>query len=281
LKKIIINKAKQRKRWLVGLTGIIVSIMSVNAFATYGKVPSSHADPKIVNIDEEKYLGVSLDKSIVFNNDKGEEFTLGDMLSKPLILVLSYYRCDGSCPAINKSLNRKLKEVDNWNIGDDYNVLTASFDVHDNPQTLTEFKQHTGFASELPDGWIMATFKNPETIKQLTDSVGYKFFWEPRDRIFLHPSIYIVVAPNGRVTRFLYAASTTAEDLEFSITKALGSELSPSNIINFVVGACYSYNYEDGKYTLNYPIFVALAALVMGIILLSSGSIIMKRRVRT
>jgi len=268
-------------KYLVTISMFVALVTSSNVFAAYGKVPSSHTDPKIVNIDEEQYLGVSLEKSTAFVNEHGEEFILGDMLDKPIIIVLSYYSCDGSCPAINKALKRKIKEVNDWEVGKDYRVLTASFDPKDTTKSLSEFLDHTGMGQELPDGWVMATFKNPDDILKLTSSIGYSYFWEPRDRVFLHPSVYVMVATNARVTRFLYAASTTGEDLEFSITKAIGSELTPSNIINFVVGACYSYNYEEGKYTLNYPIFVALAALVMGIILLSSGSLIMKRRVRT
>ena len=133
----------------------------------------------------------------------------------------------------------------------------------------------------MPNGWALATFRHPEDIQRLTSSVGYKYFWEPRDRVFLHPSVYLVLSPDGRVTRYLYSASVTASDIEISVTKAYGKELSPSNVINFLMGACYSYNYQDGRYTLNYPMFVAVGALGLGISSLVGGSIIMKRRQRS
>jgi protein SCO1/2 len=200
------------------------------------------------------------------------------MLGKPLVLVLSYYDCDGACPTINRNLRATLQDVNDWRLGKDFKVLTLSFDRHDNPQTLAMFLQHVGFENGLPEGWNMAMLKEPDDIRRLTDSIGYRFFWEPRDRLFLHPNVYIMLSPEGRVTRFLYGGSISAEDMEYSITKAFGSELTAANVINFVIGACFSYNYKDGKYTLNYPIFIAFGALGIGIVLLIWGSLIMKRR---
>jgi len=257
-------------------------IFSNDSFAAYGTVPKSNVDPSIVNIDEDKFLGVTVEGNYVVQSANGDEKFLSDYMGKPLLLVFAYFRCDGACSSISKALSLTLKKVNNWVLGEDYRILTVSFDHQDTPQTLSEFLEHMGFSDGLPAGWDMVTMKSQEEVQRLTSSLGYKFFWEPRDRVFLHPSVYIMLSPKGRVTRYLYATSTDATDLEVSITKAFGSEISSSNIINFIVGSCFSYNYEDGKYTLNYPIFVALAALILGVILLSGGGLIMiKRRVRT
>lgn len=264
-----------------GLVALLFAVLAVvpQAYAAYGNVTqNSQVDPTILKIDEEKYLGTKLDRDYLLVNADGTEFALGDMLGKPLILALSYYRCDGACPTLNRNLNRTLEGVGRWKLGQDYRVLTVSFDRHDNPESLGMFKQHAGFKDGLPAGWRMTTFKNPEDIQRLTGSLGYKFFWSPRDAVFLHPSVYIMLSPEGRVTRFLYGANIDSRDMELSITKAFGSEISPANVINFVIGACYSYNYKDGKYTVNIPLFVATGALVFGLSLLGIGILIMKKR---
>lgn len=258
----------------------MVALLSNPSYAAYGKIPKTNVDPAIMRIDEDKFLGVSLQSDYQLLDSRGEEFTLSEMLGKPLLLVLSYYSCDGACPTINRALKRTLESVKAWKLGSDYRVLTVSFDKHDNAETMSKFLRHSGFKDGALDGWKMATLKNSADIERLTGSVGYRYNWDPRDRVFLHPSVYVVLSPEGRVTRYLYAASVAPEDIELSITKAYGNELSPSKFLNFVVGTCYSYNYKEGKYTLNYPIFIALIALAIGIVSLLGGSLIMRRRVR-
>jgi len=265
---------------LVPALAFLLAVFWVEAaLAAYGNVTqSSDVDPSIVKIDERVFLGEKIPADYVLIDQDGSEFNLGDMLGKPLILALSYYTCDGACSALNTNLRLTLDGVDDWKLGQDYRVLTASFDRNDTPAKLQDFMQKTGFTEELPAGWKMATFKDPENIKRLTDSVGYKFFWSPRDAIFLHPNVYIMLSPKGRVMRYLYGASIASDDMELSITKAQGEKQSPANVINFLVGACYSYNYKDGKYAVNIPLFVAAGGLIFGMGTIAVGFSIMKYR---
>lgn len=257
--------------------------MSVSnaAYAAYGNVTqNSDVDPTIVKIKEDDFLGKKISKDYLLIDQDGNEFALGDMYGKPLILALSYYRCDGACSVLNRNLWNTLQEVEQWKIDKDFNVLTISFDRHDTPATLNKFMDYAGFKDGLPDGWKMATMKDPEDILRLTDSMGYKFFWSPRDAIFLHPNVYVMLSPKGRVTRYLYGANITGNDMDISITKSIGEEISPANVINFLIGACYSYNYKDGKYAVNIPMIIAAGALVFGLMLLIGSFLHMKRRMR-
>lgn len=251
------------------------------ALAAYGKTPNSVVDTSVIRINEQKFLGTSLARDYVMVDEQGQEFTLGDMLGKPLVLVLSYYSCDGACPSLNNALKSSLGKMKSWKLGEDYRVLTVSFDQKDTVKNTQMFIHHAGFAKGLPEGWKMAVMKNPAEIQSMASSVGYKYFWEPRDRVFLHSAAFVVISPEGRVTRYLYAASTDANDLAVSITKAYGNQISAANAIEFVVGACYSYNYQEGKYTLNYPIVIALGALGFGGTALASGFVLMRGRVKS
>jgi len=171
-----------------------------------------------------------------------------------------------------------LQEVNRWTLGKDYNVLTVSFDRHDTPATMRTFMEKMGFKDQLPNGWRMATMQSREDIDRLTKSIGFKFFWSASDRRFLHPSLYTLLAPDGKISRYLYAGRVDASDIEIALTKAMKGEISPANIIDFIVAACHSYNYKDGKYKLNIPLFIALGALSMGIIMIIGGYFIMRKR---
>jgi len=261
------------------LPGSAMMLLPVTTQAAYGNVTQdSEFDPKLLKIDEKAMLGAKVAGDYVLQDVNGKTFRLGDMPSKPLLLVLSYFTCDGACSVINKTLETTLRDVKRWKIGKDYNVLTVSFDQHDTPATMRKFMQKMGFKDKLPEGWKMATMRNREDIDRLAKSIGFKFFWSPRDRLFLHPSVYTLLSPEGRITRYLYAGRVGAGDIEIALTKAMGGEISPANIIDFVVAACHSYNYKDGKYKLNIPLFVALGGLIAGIGLLIGSYFTMKHR---
>ena len=253
------------------------------AVAAYGNVTKdSVVDPGVLKIDEKTYLGEKVNYDFVLQDETGADFQLGSLLGKPLVLALSYYTCDGACSVINKNLSETLKGVERWKIGQDYNVLTVSFDQHDTPATLAEFMKKAGFADGLPSGWKMTTMREKENIEKLTGSMGFNFFWSPRDALFLHPNVYIMLSPKGRVTRYLYGGTISATDMELAITKAMGEKIAAANVIDFVVGACYSYNYKDGKYTINIPLFVAAGGLIFGLSLIVGSFSYMKFwRVRT
>ncbi|WP_198507387.1 SCO family protein [Mariprofundus ferrinatatus] len=253
------------------------------ANAAYGNVTKeSLVDPSILKIDEIKFLGEKVDYDFVLQDESGADFKLGSMIGKPLVLAFSYYTCDGACSVINKNLAETLKGVERWKIGQDYNVLTVSFDQNDTPATLVDFMEKSGFSGgQLPSGWKMTTMREKENIEKLTGSMGFKFFWSPRDALFLHPNVYIMLSPKGRVTRYLYGGTITPTDMELAITKAMGEKIAAANVIDFVVGACYSYNYKDGKYTINIPLFVAAGGLIFGLLLIAGSFSYMKfRRVK-
>ncbi len=246
-------------------------------FAAYGNVTKdSIVDPGVLKIDEKAFLGEKINYDFILQDETGADFKLGSLIGKPLILALSYYTCDGACSVINKNLNETLKGVERWKMGQDYNVLTVSFDQHDTPATLVEFMQKAGFSDGVPSGWTMTTMREKEDIVKLTGSMGFKFFWSPRDALFLHPNVYIMLSPKGRVTRYLYGGTISPVDMELAITKAMGEKIAAANVIDFVVGACYSYNYKDGKYTVNIPLFIAAGALIFGLLLIAGSFSYMK-----
>ena len=228
---------------------------------------NSTISPNVVRIDQGKYLGTPLDKSIVLLDEKGNEFTLGDQMGKPLILLFSYYTCDGVCEVLNKFLATRLNELEKSRPDRDYRALTISFDKNDDVNSLKHFgHMKVGVPEELKDRWKLSVLKNPEDIKRLTDSVGVRYFWSYRDRVFVHPNAFIFVTPKGRVARYLLGAEFTVEDLNFALIDADWEKISRAGrVIDILAGACFSYNYEEGKYTLNVPLVVGLASLLTGI----------------
>ena len=87
----------------------------------------------------------------------------------------------------------------------------------------------------------------------------------------------------GRVTRYLYTAGIRPKDLELAILDATQDKTGKSNIRdlgNLLFLACYSYNYKDGKYAVNYPLFIGAGSFLFGIALIAVSTIAMYRKKR-
>ncbi len=237
-----------------------------NAAAEYGRTPESHVDLSTLAIDQAKYLGAPLERGLALIDASGDRFTLGDMLGKPLLLLLSYYSCDGVCPTMNRKLAEAIAQVKRFRSGQDFRVLTASFDRNDRPEAIRHFESMAGIEDPAGQGWRLALFADSADIKRLTEAVGFRYFWSARDRVFMHPNVLIVLSPEGRVARYLPAATLTARDIELALIESDWNRIANSTrVLDLVSGVCFSYSYKDGRYVLNAPLFIAAGSLTLGL----------------
>ncbi|MFQ5427746.1 MAG: SCO family protein [Thermodesulfobacteriota bacterium] len=265
------------------MTACLIPVKASGAGA-YGGLVDSEIDPELTKIDEDKYLGVPVATGYSLINEEGKGFVLGDMLKgKPLIILFSYYRCDGICPTVNRDFRTIVSKMKKKRLGEDFQVLSLSFDRDDTLDRLRMFNKKLDFPEWMNKGWTTALFKNQEEIKSLTASVGYRFFWSPRDKLFLHPNVFIFLSPDGRVVRYLYGANIGSQDVELAINEAAFGKTGRSkteDLKDLVLLACYSYNYKEGKYSINYPLFIAIGSLLLGVTSTVIGLIVIRKRVR-
>ena len=255
---------------------LMLSMSAGTAFGQWWHPPVSDIDPRLMYIDQGAVLGNKIDPGTELIDDRGRGFRWEEMLGKPFILVLSYYTCDGSCSVINQDLAALLKDVKAVKAGEDFRVLTVSFDRHDTLQTAAAFRERLALPVKLAGAWTFATFKSEDDLKKQTDRVGFKFFWSPQDKAFLHPGTYLFFSPEGRLIRVLYQQDAGARDVELAILDANLEHIQVTDISNLVLTLCYSYNFKDGKYQLNIPIFVGVGALLFGLLTLFGSMIFYK-----
>jgi len=271
-------RAENYKLIFFMILSILIAIGARSVYAKSGTISESTLDPSIMRIDEDAYLGARLDGELILLDKDGEEFKLKDMSGKPLILVFSYFSCDGACPSINVHLRDALSGITGLIPGKDYNVLTVSFDKKDDLRQLNVFTEMTGIRGSKGDYWKIAVMKNKEDIAAFTKSAGYKFFWSPRDRTFLHTYAYIFLSPDLRIARYIYGSPLDSKDVELAVTEAAYNRNRHSKVIDLLTMACYSYNYKEGKYTLNYPLFVGVGAFILGAIFIFTPIIYFRKR---
>ena len=257
---------------------MIAVMQSAYAINNPGMTEST-IDPSVLAIKEREFLGTPMDTDYTFVDQDGQEFTLSSMMGdKPLILLFSYFTCDGICSTINRHAKSMFEKIER-KVGKDFRVLTVSFDKNDHAHSLHHFVSEVDIPEDMKAGWKFALMKNPEDIKKFTGSVGVRFFWSYRDKVFLHPNAFIFISPEKRVVRYLYGSAFAEKDIELALIDTDWNRISESKkLIDILAGVCFSYNYEEGKYTVNYPLFIGTASLLGGILLVVISFTVTKRR---
>jgi protein SCO1/2 len=226
--------------------------------------------PEEVGIDEK--LGATLPLDLVLKAEDGTPVTLRQLIDKPTILTLNYFRCAGICtPQLNgvvEVLNRTEAVP-----GQDFQVLTVSFDERDEPEVATQ--KRTNYLGEMtrpfpPAAWRFLTGPGATT-RALADAVGFKFKRVNDD--FVHAAAIIFISPQGKVTRYMYGVTYLPADLQLAAQEAARGEAQPT--IKKFLKFCFSYDPVGRKYVLNTTsvgaTVIILAALVFVVTLVRRG----------
>lgn len=265
-------------RWIVPAMAMMLA--ATQAHAEYGRVPVSEIDTALFRVDEQRFLGARPDPGIGLTDETGQPRSLKNYEGRPLILVLSYYQCDGTCTVVNSDLADLLHKASGWRLGEDFTVLTVSFDAKDGIDSLQTFKNSLPLPPGADRGWQFTLSASEADAKRLADSVGFKYFWSPQDRAFLHPGLYVFLSAEGRVVRYLYSTNSRPVDIELALTDAKADQIRPSEVLNYALSLCYSYNFKEGRYKLNIPLFAGMGSLLFGVVLFIFSAFVFRRRAR-
>jgi protein SCO1/2 len=231
--------------------GIRLLFLSLILIAAQTMIPAatmadSAQQPPEIGIVEK--LGDYIPQGLYFQSESGETVELTSLVEKPTVLSLVYYGCPGICQALLSGVSEVLDLV-NAKPGEEYNVITVSFDPKDKPEASVETKKTYlhAMVEQFPEGsWTFLTGEE-ETIKKLTNAVGYYYLKEDED--YTHPTALIILSPDGKIVRYLYGITYLPFDLEMALVEA--SEGRVGATITKVLRFCYSYDPEGKRYAIN------------------------------
>lgn len=255
---------------------------AARAWAVGAPSVDSTVDAAVMRIDEPQHLGRMLDRATKLVDAEGREFALGELVGQPAILLLSYYGCDGTCPTMNIELAKALDRMQRFRPGRDYRVLTVSFDARDSESTLRDFLARTAaHAPELP-GWRHAVLKSrgdAGATERFAGQVGFRFFWSDGAKAFLHPNVIVFLTPEGRVARYLYGFRLEPRNIELALIDADWGRIADSTaVFDMLTGACFSFNYAEGRYQWNTPLLAGIGSLLFGLAAMAWGAVAYRRR---
>jgi protein SCO1/2 len=230
---------------------------------------------KDVGIDQKLNQQIPLDS--VFKDEEGRDVRLGQFFNgKPVILSLVYYTCPMLCTQV---LNGELGALRNisFNIGEQFEVVTVSFDPRETPQLAAAKKQTYIKGYNRPSGergWHFLT-GDQANIKRLTEAVGFRFVWDDQTKQFAHASGIMVLTPEGKLARYFFGIDYPPNDLRLALVEASQNRIGTP--VDALMLYCYHYDPATGKYGLVVMNVMRLAGIVT-VILIVGMILILRRR---
>jgi protein SCO1/2 len=207
--------------------------------------------PALRNLGIDQKLNGQLPLDLTFTDESGATVPLGKYFrGKPVVLSLVYYQCPMLC---NLMLNGQLRAFRKLplEIGDDFEVVTVSFDPAETPAMATAKK--AGYIERYErnggsGGWHFLTGR-ADQIRMLADAVGFRYGWDESTKQWAHASGIMVATPEGRLARYIYGVEYASQDLRLSLVEASNNKIgTPTDQILLF---CFHYDPSTGKYTVS------------------------------
>lgn len=231
-------------RWIIQTLTFLVFVLCLQS-RIYAHVEQSK-DQAVMGIDQK--LGQYVPLDLTFHDEEGHVVSLRQLIHTPTILALVYYHCPNVCSLLLQNLADVLNELP-ADPGKEYTALAVSFDETEKPSLALQKKKTYLKMVERPfpeEAWRFLT-GNKENIHQLADAVGFHFKRVGED--FEHPVALIILAPDGKIVRYMYGADPLPFDLKLALVEASQGRIGPA--ISKIARFCFSYDPKGKKLVFN------------------------------
>ncbi|MET0501109.1 MAG: SCO family protein, partial [Candidatus Binatia bacterium] len=228
-------------------------------------------------VDLEQKLGSQVPLDLELRDAAGKPVRLNDYFGRrPVILNLVYYSCEDLCPLVLEGLVRSLRPL-TFNIGDQFDVVTLSFDARDTPALAAAKKSDALKQYGRPgaaEGWHFLT-GDEAAIRRLNEAVGFRYNYESDKDRFGHASGIVLLTPEGKVARYFYGIEFAPRDLRLGLIEAADKKIGSP--IDRLLLFCYHYDPATGKYSLLITNLIRLAAVVTVLALATFIGLMLRR----
>ncbi len=220
---------------------------------TKGYGPVQPASQRLqTEVGYEPKLGQSLPLDAMVTDEAGATVALGSYFAgasarKPVLVVFYYQSCPMLCSLQLESVVASLKGT-KYLVNRDFTFLAISMDPADTVPGSVKAKRKVTNAygqSGSEAGFHFLT-GSAEEIKKITSAAGYRYYYDEEAKQWAHATGVLLVAPDGRMARFLPGVEPFPRDLQFGLLEA--SEGRIGTIVDRAVLYCYQYNEASGRY---------------------------------
>jgi len=218
------------------------------SFVALAANASELSDGALRQIRFDQKINAQIPLDATFRDETGKTALLGDYFGKkPVVLVLGYYGCPMLCTLVQNGLVETMQDLKS-DIGNQFDVLDVSISPAETPQLAAakkrEYLRHYGRPGAAA-GWHFLTGGEP-AIRQLTDAVGFRSAYDPVIKQYAHPGGFIVLTPQGRVSRYFFGVNFNAQELHDALRDASANRSGSPVRQLFLL--CFHYSPVTGKY---------------------------------
>ena len=224
------------------------------------------------NVGVVEKLGERVPLDLQFTDENGKTVRLGDYLKdgKPVLIAEVYFECPMLCSLTLNGIVGALRQQ-TWKLGQEYRVITVSFDPAEKPDLAA--KKQRGYLAALglmPEehghDWPFLT-GDKANIDKLSDALGFKFRWDSVNKTWDHTAAIMTLAPDGKITRYLYGVQYPPKDVKLALFEASGGKVGTT--LERALLRCYQYDNSTKSYRVFAVVFMRIGALtVLGMLVI-------------
>jgi protein SCO1/2 len=208
---------------------------------------NSLSEADLLQIKFDQKLDAQVSPTLNFRDENGQPVQMGNYFKqRPVVLMLGYYGCPMLCTlALNGAVStfQDLK----WNVGEQFDMIFVSIDPHETAALAAEKKNSylRSYGRGQATGWHFLT-GDTNSIQKLADEIGFHFAYDPAIKQFAHPSGFVVLTPDGKISRYFFGVTYSATQLNTALHDA-SVEKTGSPVEQFIL-LCFHYSPLTGKY---------------------------------
>ena len=263
------------------MCALVVGVLASTPAAAGEPLPAQFDGVDIID-----KLGQAVDLDVPLVDHTGRAVRFADFFDgkRPVIVTLNYFRCESLCSAQLNELVKTLKELDWAPGGEEFRIVTVSFDPRDDAEIargkrdtyLRELARQRGVAEGVPtddaavaaraatEDWAFLT-ATPEAIRTLTERLGYAYRYDADTEQYAHAPVVYIMSPTGVISRYLYGITYASRDLKFALIDA--SEGNVGSLGEKILMSCFSFDESAGGYTAFAWGFMRLGAILVLLVL--------------
>ena len=220
---------------------------------------SAHARPNSAAVAElVQRPGVLLPLEVLLKDETAREAPLARYFGRaPVVLVFGYYTCPTLCTTLMEGVLLALGATGLPN--QSYEIVGVSLDSREGPDDAA--RKAALYRSAHGDVPLHLLTGTSAASSALTRAAGFRYAYDSRFDQFAHPLAFLIVTPDGHVSRYFPGVRFDPRDVRLALIEASGERIG--SLSDRIFLRCAHYDPAAGRYNVAVMTFVRGASFVL------------------
>jgi protein SCO1/2 len=164
---------------------------------------------------------------------------------EPSVLVLEYLKCRNLCSLVLRSATSAIAKG-GLEPGSDLQFVAVSIDPRDTPADAAAARAMYSrqFPPTAARGLHFLT-GSPSEVGRIASAVGFPYRYDRQSGQFAHPAGFVVLTPEGRISRYMLGLGQSPGDLARAVAQAREDWIKPPAYP--LLCLCFGYDPDEGS----------------------------------